>query len=727
MTFFQRLQMLFLKESQARIALSVNQVGKPVNSPANYEAYSAQGYQKNVIAYRCISMIAKSCAGISWCLYDKRGKNKVELETHPLLTLIYNPNPMQGQSAFFESLVAYFNIAGNTYIELNANSVKAPPTELWTVRPDKMRIVPNSMGYPGKFVFEANSQTRTWDVDPFSFKSNIIHMKAFHPRDIWYGMSPMEAALISLDQNNAAQRWNLSLLQNQAIPSGIMKVQTTTANPRGEIKADAIARIRQEFDEKYSGPKNAGRPMILEGGLDWTQTSFSPNDMQFIENKKVTSSDICKAFGVPEILLGLGQMTFKNYEEARLSFYEETILPTMDFIKGELNRGLTPRFDSTGRLELDYDKDDIEALEPKRREKFKMMNDAQYIKINEKREAVGYDADPNGDVYLINGKVISNLMSVAEDNIEEPEEEVDVTPELPEAPESPEEIEAPMDEEKSMEYKVFNILNRDERLKTYRRVNAKRKKLEGAMQRDLRADFKELAKELDQAAKGKEPRVAEIAMLKVSEEFMPVLKRTIKRHLKYAVEDFGNVVFNEAKSLNLGYEIKANTRKWDSWAKQYIETRTGNAISEVEGTTQRKIRATVKRLVEEAVVDGRSDQDIALELEDTFDGMSAGRARTIARTEVGIASNNATLEAVKALEVPNMQKEWASILDDRTRDGGDDGNGPDHYSMDGVRVGLDEKFTVPPDTSMEGPGDPSAGADQLCNCRCTMLFKIGKE
>jgi hypothetical protein len=89
-----------------------------------------------------------------------------------------------------------------------------------------------------------------------------------------------------------------------------------------------------------------------------------------------------------------------------------------------------------------------------------------------------------------------------------------------------------------------------------------------------------------------------------------------------------------------------------------------------------------------------------------------------------MASSSGSIEAVRTLQVPNLQKEWISADDDRTRNGFDgDAN---HLIMNGAKVPLDEKFTVPPDASMDGPGDSAGGAEQVCNCRCVLVYGVGK-
>lgn len=281
------------------------------------------------------------------------------------------------------------------------------------------------------------------------------------------------------------------------------------------------------------------------------------------------------------------------------------------------------------------------------------------------------------------------------------------------------------DEQKG--WKNFNPLNQNEKRSSWRKQNRKRRVLERQMARDIESDLKEMYSDITAALKGKkDPRLAEYAMQKAVDENIPVIKRSIQRHIKYTVQEFGNVIFNEAKSIFPGIE-KKSTKKYEDWAQRYIQKRTGDAIGQIEGTTRKQVQRVVKRLTEQAVIEGDSTAEMASELQNEFSSLSKSRAMLIARTEVASASNETSLQAVRSLEIPNMVKEWVSSQDDRVRDGGSDGNGPDHEFMNGVTAELDEPFAVPPDATMDGPGDMGGGPSQVCNCRCVLVFKTRGE
>lgn len=750
MTFAERMRALFgrsEKESLARTVMTINQIGKPVATPANYENFARVGYSRNVHVYRCVSLIAGAAKGLTFNLYDKSNARKPqELEKHPLLDLWNKPNPMQSTADLIENFVAFYCLAGNSYLEANYGLVKsALPLELWNVRPDKMKVIPGPQGYPRAYEFTNAGISRQWEVDFVKMKSDILHWKTFHPINEWYGLSPMEAAILAMDQNLAGQQWNLALLQNSATPSGVLQVKTSDANPKGTLTKEQYERMRKDFDENYAGVKNSGRPMIIEGGLTWTQMSFSPRDVDYTKGKELSATDIALAFGIPPELLGLGQKTFNNYREARLSLYEDTVMPIMDSAMGAINRWLAPAFGEN--LYLDYDRDDIEVLQWKREQRYTSLHTVNFLTQNEKREAVGYETKEGWDVFLIGNQLGENPEDFSggssteepigdetevddesdadsgigqgsgneDDETEDDEDDADETDE-----EEDDETEDDEDE-KGISWKSLNLVSQGEKRQSWRAQNRRRAKLQRDLERDLNGDFRELSSDLKKVKGNRDDaRLTEYSLLKVVQDFMPTMERTLKRHIKYTLEDFGGAILGEGKSLGLVHDTKANA-KFDDYVKRYTEKRSGAAIKTITQTTTKNIKRIVGEWTQTAIEDGDSIPELSKFINAEFEELTPAMSTRIARTEVATASNNGALEAVKSLDIPNMFKEWVTANDDRVRDG--ENLGADHSAMNGEEVGLDQKFQVPPDTTMEGPGDDSAPADQVINCRCVLTYR----
>ena len=376
----------------------------------NPAQFADQGYRRNIIAYKAISTVARSAACIP--LRVKLGE-KLADETHPLCRLLKRPNPWQGGAALIESLVAYYMIAGNTYLEgvgAYGEGISIP-RELYAVRPDRMRVVPGKVGVAG-FVYEVNGQTKKWQANEVTGESPILHMKSFNPTDDIYGLSPMEAAAYSVDSHNSAGMWNQSLLQNAARPSGAL-VYAPSNGGTPNLTDKQFERLREEINSQYSGGKNAGRPMILEGGLDWRQMSLSPADMDWINGKHVSAREIALAFGVPPQMLGIpGDNTYSNYQEARQAFYEDTVVPLLDSFLDNINNWLGITSEASGENEeaarIEMNLDDVPAFALKRKERIQMVQSATWMTINEKRKAAGLEPvdEPLADEVMMPGGLV---------------------------------------------------------------------------------------------------------------------------------------------------------------------------------------------------------------------------------------------------------------------------------------------------------------------------------
>lgn len=372
------------KASATGPLIAWSHIGQPQWTPRRMSNLAEEGFRKNVIAYRCVMQIATAASTVPWLLYDAQGREK---DTHPLLDLLAHPNPLQDGVSFMESLHATLQIYGNAYIEAIRAENKSGPVELHLLRPDRMKVIPAATGLPQGYVYSVNGQKTTWPADPLTGQSDILHLKHYHPLDDWYGLAPMEAALQSIDQHNASGAWNQALLNQGARPSGAL-VYAPKEGP-ASLTDDQLQRLREEMGQLYQGGRNAGRPLVLEGGLEWREMSLSPKDMDWLSGRNNAARDIALAFGVPAQLIGIPDaQTYANMEQARLAFYEETVLPQLTKVIAGLDHWLCPMY--ADRPELDYDPDGISALTEKRQAQWSKIQSAAFLTRDEQREAAGY-------------------------------------------------------------------------------------------------------------------------------------------------------------------------------------------------------------------------------------------------------------------------------------------------------------------------------------------------
>ncbi|MEM7429480.1 MAG: phage portal protein [Pseudomonadota bacterium] len=371
------------KASAAAGLIALHSHGRPVWTPRNYEALAKEGYQENAVGYRCVRMISEAAASVPWVLFEA----DEELDEHGLLSLLSRPNAAQSGSDLLETFYAQLQTAGNAYLE--AVVLDGAVRELHGLRPDRVKVVPGSDGWPAAYEYSANGKSFRFVQD--GAPPPILHMRLFNPRDDHYGLSPIEAAAKAIDIHNAAGAWNKALLDNAARPSGALVYRGSEAGTN--LTDEQFSRLKSELEQTYQGSANAGRPLVLEGGLEWSAMSYSPKDMDFIEAKHVAAREIALAFGVPPMLLGIpGDNTFSNYAEANRTFWRQTVLPLVGRTASALCEWLKPAYGEN--LRLWYDADRIEALSSEREALWKRVGAADFLSETEKREALGYGANP---------------------------------------------------------------------------------------------------------------------------------------------------------------------------------------------------------------------------------------------------------------------------------------------------------------------------------------------
>jgi HK97 family phage portal protein len=364
--------------------------GQAVWMDRDYGKFAQEAYMRNVVAYRCINLITQAASTVSVKARSKnsRGVNR-ELLQHPLLDLVGKPNPITTQSEFFTSIYHYRLIGGNAFV-LAVAPTGENPKELHILRPDRMAVIAGKNGLPQGYRYTVNGKSKDYSVNTVTGQSAVLHIKNFHPLNDWYGLSPVEAAAYSIDQHNHSAAWNQALLQNGARPSGALVVKLSEGGT-GHLSEEQYGRIKTQIDEQFSGAANAGRPLLLEGGLDWKEMSLTPKDMDFIECKHSSARDIALAFGVPPQMLGIpGDNTYSNLQEARLSLWEQTIMPLVDSTLDALNEWLAPKFDSN--IELVASTENVSALAVRNQVIWDRLEKASFLTEDEKRAAVGYGA-----------------------------------------------------------------------------------------------------------------------------------------------------------------------------------------------------------------------------------------------------------------------------------------------------------------------------------------------
>ncbi len=381
----------FKKQSAIHRALTLYvPLNRGIAPKGDFVSLAREGFTQNSVVFACVKEIAEAAAGVSWQLFQRSPDGGLrEIGQHPVLRLMQRPNPLQGKFEFFESVLSYLYLSGNTYLELvGAGSEETPPRELYALRPDRMRVLPHPLQLIEGYEYSVNGQKVNYP------RSRVIHLKLFHPLDDWYGLSPIQVAALAIDKMNSGDKWNAALLNNSAVPSGALVAKERLSDEQFE-------RLKKEMRDQIQGLANAREPLLLEQDLDWKELGVHPRDMDWIEGVRFSALQIAQIYNVPPELIGLQPATYQNRREARKALYTEVVCPALNRLRDALNHRLLPRFGPD--LHLDYDKDRIEALADDQQSLWKRAAQSSFLTVNEKRRLVGFEDLEGGDVLLLPG------------------------------------------------------------------------------------------------------------------------------------------------------------------------------------------------------------------------------------------------------------------------------------------------------------------------------------
>jgi HK97 family phage portal protein len=358
----------------ARVAVW-GSVGRVAWSPRDTVSLTRNGFQGNPVGFRAVRLIAEAAAALPvLCRADAQ-----RLDVHPILALLARPNQAQGRAELLEAVYAQLMLAGNAYLEA-VQGDDGVLVELHVLRSDRISLVPGADGWPMAYDYVVGGRTHRYPAE------SICHIKTFHPQDDHYGFAPLQAAATAIDVHNAAARWSKALLDNAARPSGAIVYRG--ADGAGAMSDDQFTRLQEELETHHQGARNAGRPMLLEGGLDWKPMGFSPSDMEFQKTKEAAARDIALAFGVPPMLLGIpGDATYANYAEANRAFYRLTVLPLAQKVLAHMAGFLSGMAGVT--VDLEPDLDQVPALAMERDSHWRRIAEADFLTEAEKRRLLG--------------------------------------------------------------------------------------------------------------------------------------------------------------------------------------------------------------------------------------------------------------------------------------------------------------------------------------------------
>lgn len=424
-------------------------LGRAVWTQRDFARLAREGYQRNVIVYACVWMTARACADVPLAIMRTKGTTDNVETTDPRLEALLNrPNPLEDGVAWRQGMFSDFLLGANAFAE--RVDVGGIPRELYRWRPDRTRVVPGPLGFPQAYEFNVGGEVKRVDVDIPAGNIPVMHWRDYNPTDDFYGMSAIDPAAFAVDSHTGAVAWNKALLDNSAQPSGALVYAPKEGS--GKLTDEQWSRLKAELDQTFSGAQNAGRPLLLDGGLDWKEMGLSPKEMSFVDGKNSAARDIALAIGVPPLMLGIqGDNTYANYAEANKAFYRQTVLPLVGQFCRVLNYWLVPSFGKNLRIEADVD--DLPVFADERAALWDRIEKSTILTTDEKREMLGFGKyapteDPGGKI-LVQSTIVP-LESASIPPEERPLPEDDDENNVESGDDEAGEVEEETDDEKSM-------------------------------------------------------------------------------------------------------------------------------------------------------------------------------------------------------------------------------------------------------------------------------------
>lgn len=339
--------------------------------PRSYEAQVREAYLGNPVAQRAVRLVAESVAGAP--VYA------VEDSSAPAAALV--------TPALLEMAATQLLLHGNAFVQI-VQDREGQAAELFALRPERVTVEADANGWPAAYVYKVGEAKSRITARDGLGRPGLVHVKAAHPLDDHYGLGCLGAAAGAVAVHNAAATWNKALLDNAARPSGALVYE---AGDGAALSADQFERLRAEMEAQFSGAGNAGRPLLLEGGLRWQAMSLTPADMDFVGLKAAAAREIALAFGVPPMLLGLpGDSTYANYREANRALWRLTVLPMAEKMLRSIGHALAAWWPG---LRLAVDVDRISALAEDRERLWRQVSGADFLSDAEKREMLGFEGE----------------------------------------------------------------------------------------------------------------------------------------------------------------------------------------------------------------------------------------------------------------------------------------------------------------------------------------------
>lgn len=669
-------------------------------SPPDAVAFQdyATAFSRVAMVYRVVGIVAENVSSVVPKVYSRDG---VEQTEHELTKLLTHVNPKDWTWKLLYSTMLNMSIGGETFWQLVRGSRTGRIMEIWNRRPDRIHI---DKGDPMYREVKGYRYEASPTAPPVHFETDdILHFKYEHPEDDYRGLPPIQAAREGIIIDIYIHTDRKAFFRNSSRPAAVLETDQELADPTYE-------RLHNEWNDMYKGPARAHKTTILDKGLKVKPMTVPPADAQWLEQQKISWQEIALIFGVPPVLVGMWEAAnYATAVQAKKSFWEETVIPTLKLLSGAMNEFLCPRFN--GNVHIDWDLSSVEALQEAESEKwmrYDQMLQRGAVTINEVREWLRLgDPVPWGNTYYVPLTMVP-IGTVSEE--EEPKAVI-----LPEGMKGGWTVLTPPQIEPQGKRIDFGSEEHERLWKIFRARTAPREK---AMMRRLKKEFdrqegdvKGRLRQLEgyhpepetEAVKDTSPEDLADRVLFSGEDEQKRFRKIFGPTIAEALEAAGISALSDL-ALDIDFSIEHPE------VVTFLQKKTFTFAEEVNQTTIDKLRGELI----EGFTEGESIRQLEDRVAEAFNIRRGFETERIARTEIVGASNQGSFQAYKQSGVVAKKSWLAAFVNTRPS------HEIAHVEYMAQPIPLDQKFIVGT-SSMDAPGDPSAKPEEIINCMCTIL------
>jgi len=341
--------------------------------------------------WAAVKLISESIGSMPFNVYKITDKGREVATDHPLhRVLTSRPNQYQTDVEFWESMALNLAISGNAYAIIQRSGKR-----IIGLLPVSSSQIETTLLTDGTVI---HTYTTGANVKVYTDQT-MWHVKLFGNGIV--GLSPLSYARNSIGIAIAADNRVSKIYSNGAKPSGILTIdKTLTKEQRTQVRA-AFAGLEEGNEDKL---------FVLEAGMNYSQVSMSPKDIELLESRRFQIEDIGRFFGVPSILLNqtFGQSSLgSNVYEILSAFYKLNLRPYLEKFEASVPRWLMDAGDSDKyECEFDFDAALLRADLKTRMEGNRIAVNSGQLTPNEARISEGKPALDGGDQLLIQGAMV---------------------------------------------------------------------------------------------------------------------------------------------------------------------------------------------------------------------------------------------------------------------------------------------------------------------------------